>query len=90
MLRSALLLASFAGLVVGQDAVCGGADLDANTAVDVGDLLLLLAAFGTSADGDIDGNGSTDVSDLLALLGNFGAAGCTTEPGAQTFVTIIT
>ena len=56
-----------------QDAVCP--DLNADGAVNVSDLLLLLAAYGTSAEGDANGDGATDVADLLALLAAYGADG---------------
>lgn len=69
--------------------LCGGADLTSDGVVDVQDLLLLLAAFGTTADGDCDGSGNTDVSDLLILLSNFGAAACTAA-AAPLIVTITT
>ena len=54
------------------DAQCN-ADINGDQAVDVGDLLALLAAFGTSGEGDTNGDGQTDVSDLLVLLSAFGA-----------------
>ncbi len=65
------------------------ADLDSSGLVDVQDLLLLLAAFGTSADGDTGGDGTTDVSDLLVLLSAFGQASCDPNGGnaAEAFVT---
>ena len=49
------------------------ADINGDGNVDVSDLLLLLAAFGTAADGDCNGDGVTDVSDLLVLLSQFGS-----------------
>ncbi len=51
------------------------ADLDGNGAVDVGDLLLLLADFGcqTNCTADIDSDGLVGVTDVLALLGEFSA-----------------
>jgi hypothetical protein len=45
-----------------------------DSAVDVSDLLKLLAAYGTNADGDINGDGETSVTDLLQLLGVYGAS----------------
>jgi hypothetical protein len=48
------------------------ADLDDSGAVDIGDLLLVLANWGTP-DGDVTGDGTTDVADLLALLGAWGS-----------------
>ena len=54
-----------------QDAACP--DLNADGAVNVSDLLMLLAAYGTSAEGDTNGDGATDVADLLALLAAYGA-----------------
>ena len=47
-------------------------DLDGNGAVDVGDLLAVLAAWG-AGEGDVTGDGVTDVADLLAVLGAWGA-----------------
>lgn len=71
------------------DVSCEGSDLDGNTVVDVSDLLMLLAAFGTSSDGDCNGNGVTDVADLLILLSNFGETGCAAGGGGS-IVTITT
>lgn len=53
---------------------CCPADFDFNCEVNVTDLLLLLALWGTDPGGppDIDGNGAVDVTDLLALLGTWG------------------
>ena len=50
------------------------ADLDGSGAVDVGDLLLVLADFGcqSSCSADLDGDGIVGVTDVLALLGEFG------------------
>lgn len=55
---------------------CAG-DVNFDNAVDLGDLAVLLARFGTPsgviyADGDLDGDGDVDLSDLAALLANFG------------------
>ncbi len=49
-------------------------DLDDNNEVGVGDLLLLLAAWGPckGCPADFDGNGSVGASNLLALLANWG------------------
>lgn len=52
-------------------------DVDSNCAVDLADLSILLANFGTDGgatrdDGDLDGNGIVDLSDLALLLANFG------------------
>jgi hypothetical protein len=52
-------------------------DISGDGIVDLGDLLALLAAWGT-CDGcpsDIDGSGTVDLGDLLALLGNWGPCG---------------
>jgi hypothetical protein len=58
---------------VGQPTGSGSpGDLDGDGNVDVADLLLLLASFGTSSAGDCNGDGVTDVADLLILLSNFG------------------
>ena len=53
-------------------APCAG-DLDGNGAIDVDDLLGLLAAWGnTDGPEDLDENGIVDVDDLLLLLGAWG------------------
>ena len=70
MLRSGLLLLALAPHTGAQDSVC--ADITGDGLVDVADLLSLLAAFGTSADGDVNSSGATDVADLLVLLSQFG------------------
>lgn len=44
------------------------ADLNGDGVVDLEDLVILLAAYGTTPTGDIDGDGDTDLSDLAALL----------------------
>ena len=64
-----------------QADVC--ADLDASGMVDVTDLLAMLGAFGTNADGDTNGDGATDVTDLLSLLAAFGSASCTPGGAVQ-------
>jgi hypothetical protein len=56
---------------VDEDEACCG-DLDGSGAVDIGDLLALLGAWGT-ADGDVTGDGTTDVADLLVLLAAWGS-----------------
>jgi len=49
------------------------ADFDDDGDVDTADLLMLLAAWGTSGpDGDVDGDGDVDTEDLLALLAAWG------------------
>ncbi len=48
------------------------ADLDGSGTVAVPDLLLLLAAWGTSGPGDLDGDGTVGITDLLALLEAWG------------------
>jgi hypothetical protein len=70
MLRSGLLLLALAPHTGAQDSVC--ADITGDGLVGVADLLSLLAAFGTSADGDVNSSGATDVADLLVLLSQFG------------------
>lgn len=47
-------------------------DLDGDGSVGVGDLLAVLAAWGT-AGGDVTGDGTTDVADLLAILAAWGS-----------------
>jgi len=52
------------------------ADFDGNGVVDLGDLAILLANFGTpsgATDGDTDGDGDVDLSDLAVLLSAFGS-----------------
>jgi len=44
------------------------ADLDGSGRVDLDDLTLLLASFGSGIGGDVDGDGDTDLNDLTALL----------------------
>jgi|GEM_PF-6674532 len=46
------------------------ADLNRDGAVDLADLSMLLASFGTDAAGDVDEDGDTDLSDLALLLGS--------------------
>ena len=55
-------------------------DVDADGDVDLGDLALLLSAFGTcageagfNAAADFDQSGCVELGDLATLLGNFGA-----------------
>jgi hypothetical protein len=49
------------------------ADIDDNGHVNVDDILLVIAAFGTSGpDGDTNGDGTVDVNDLLEVVGSFG------------------
>ena len=48
------------------------ADLSGDGIVGVGDLLAILAAWGTPG-GDVTGDGTTDVADLLAVLAEWGA-----------------
>lgn len=48
-------------------------DLDGSGDVGFGDILAVLAAFGTGDGGDVDGDGDTDFEDLLAVLAGFGA-----------------
>jgi len=52
-------------------------DFDGNAQVDLGDLAILLANFGTTSgagpeDGDTDGDGDVDLADLAVLLSSFG------------------
>lgn len=52
---------------------CDG-DVDGNGAVDVKDILAVLAAFGSSdASGDANGDGVVDVNDILMVVGGWGA-----------------
>ena len=48
-------------------------DVDGNGRVDVGDLLAVLAAWGTGdPDADVNGDGIVDVADLLEVLAAWG------------------
>ena len=52
---------------------CEG-DVNGNGAVDVEDILVILAAFGTAdAAGDANGDGLVDVNDMLMVISNWGA-----------------
>lgn len=59
-----------------EELVCAACpwDVDSSGAVDVGDLLAVLGAWGPNPGhpADFDGNGSVDVGDLLKLLGFWG------------------
>ena len=69
-----------------QDATCS--DLNGDGAVNVSDLLILLAAYDQSADGDTNGDGETNVSDLLALLADYGSDSvCSPSSGGSQPVT---
>lgn len=47
-------------------------DLDGDGDVDLADLGILLASYGSDAGGDLDGDGDTDLADLGILLANYG------------------
>jgi hypothetical protein len=56
---------------------CPG-DLDGNFAVDLADLAIMLANFGTTSgataeQGDLDGDGDVELQDLALILAAFGA-----------------
>lgn len=52
---------------------CEG-DIDGNGAVEVTDLLEIIAAWGSNdANADVDGSGTVDVSDLLLVVANWGS-----------------
>jgi glucose/arabinose dehydrogenase len=54
--------------------LCDG-DVTGDNAVDLADLNLVLANFGTSTtEGDADGNGEVDLADLNLVLANFGSS----------------
>ncbi|GMU83776.1 MAG: hypothetical protein AMXMBFR47_36460 [Planctomycetota bacterium] len=60
-------------------------DVNGDRVVDLSDLTVLLAHFGTPsgasrADGDLDGDGDVDLSDLSLLLGHFGESCAITPP----------
>ena len=87
------LLTSFALLLTGlsgdhdtrlwYDCICTKecpSDINADNAVDVGDLLLLTNAWGTDNEAaDVDDNGTVDIEDLLNLLAAFGS-NCLQQP----------
>jgi hypothetical protein len=57
---------------------CGLGDIDEDGDVDLQDLAILLAHFGTAsgahwADGDLEGDGDVELQDLAILLANFGS-----------------
>lgn len=59
-------------------AECPLGDLDEDGDIDISDLAILLAGFGTPSGahwglGDIDGDGDVDLQDMATLLGNFGS-----------------
>ena len=56
------------------DTPCDG-DANSDQTVDLADLNLVLANFGTASnDGDVDGSGSVDLADLNLVLANFGTS----------------
>ncbi len=65
---------NYAGATASLNVPCLLADMSYSGAVDVPDLLTLLAAWGMAAAGppDLNGNGFVDVPDLLILLANWG------------------
>jgi len=53
------------------------ADLDGDGAVGVGDLVMLLGAYGTASDTvDLDGDGTVGASDVMILFTEYGQVGC--------------
>ena len=56
-----------------EPAACAG-DITGDGAVDLADLNIVLANFGTGPGGDATGDGNTDLADLNLVLANFGAA----------------
>jgi hypothetical protein len=52
---------------------CVAGDLDGDGDIDLGDLGILLGAFGLTNAGDTDGDGDTDLADLGTVLSNFGS-----------------
>ena len=70
-------LDAFEVTAVACDAVPCPGDLDGSGAVDITDVSILLANFGTTSganpeDGDLDGDGDVDLTDLSTLLALFG------------------
>ena len=55
---------------------CCPGDVDGSGSVDLADLALLLANFGSSSGGagDLDGDGDVDLADLATLLSAFGTS----------------
>ena len=73
--RTLLLLMACSLILVAPFALAYGpcpADIDGSGAVDILDLLTLLADWGNCCVGDLNGDGTTDVDDLLDLLGMWG------------------
>ena len=69
------MISNNATLTIGSNP-CPG-DLNGDHTVNISDLTLLLAHFGTqsgatAADGDSDGDGDVDITDLTAFLSHFG------------------
>ena len=50
------------------------ADLNGSGQVDLADLNIVLAAFGSGTSGDVNGDGVTDLTDLNLVLAAFGTA----------------
>jgi hypothetical protein len=63
--------------VLDRGCVCVG-DLNCNGRIGIGDLGILLAAYGIDDKGDLDHDGVTDVSDIVIALDRFGAR-CSAE-----------
>jgi hypothetical protein len=58
--------------VVLQPLPCTHGDVNEDGAIEVGDLLAVLAAWGTPGPGDVNGDGIVDVGDLLEILAHWG------------------
>lgn len=68
--RDAVTIIDFPG---GEEPPACPGDVDLSGAVDFGDLLLILGAFGNAGGpSDVDGSGTVDFGDLLLTLGAFG------------------
>jgi len=77
-LKSYLDYGMFTPVQVAAITECPAGDLNDDGAVDLSDLAILLAHFGTPSgavwpDGDLDADGDVDIQDLATILANFGS-----------------
>ena len=54
-----------------NEVACEG-DVDGNNAVGVGDILAVIAQWGTSGSADVNDDGEVNVTDLLIVVANWG------------------
>ncbi len=81
-LRSILVADTTTGNVTGLNATLRGGDANDDNAIDISDLLLLIAHYnqqqgtgGYLETADFNSDGSCDISDLLLLIGNYNSIG---------------